>query len=66
MNNTETTKETEKRIIIAYASGYEHGHSDTAGGNFWGDGRSETHDTDASEWYDEAKDDGTFDRELSM
>ncbi len=61
-----TNDEIEKRIKIAYASGYEHGHHDTVEGRFYGNGRSETHDADASEWYDDAKDDGTFDRNLSI
>lgn len=61
-----TNEEMEKRIIIAYASGYEHGHGDTVDGNFDGDGRSEYHDGTAKTWYDDAKDHGVFDRELSI
>ena len=36
-----------KAIIIAYSSGYEHGHHDTVEGVFTGNGRSEMHDSDA-------------------
>lgn len=59
-------EEAEKRTIIAYASGYEHGHSDTVDGNFSGNGHSEEHDGIAKTWIDDARGHGVFDRELSL
>ena len=56
----------EKLLIIAYSSGYEHGHGDTVEGIFCGNGRSEEHDDIAREWLDYSMDDGTFDRELNL
>lgn len=59
-------KEIERLITIAYSNGYEHGHHDTVEGAFSGNGRSEEHDEDASDWLDDAWDDGTFDRKLNI
>jgi hypothetical protein len=58
--------EVKRMLIIAYSSGYEHGHHDTVEGAFSGNGRSEYHDADANEWLADAQDDGTFDRELIL
>ena len=58
--------EIKKMIVIAYSSGYEHGHNDTVEGVFWGNGRSETHDSDAKEWAESAVCDGTFDRDMEI
>lgn len=55
-----------KMLIIAYSSGYEHGHHDTVEGVFSGCGRSEHHDTDASLWLEEAMTGGTFEREIEI
>lgn len=55
-----------KLLIIAYSSGYEHGHHDTVEGQFWGDGKSQRHDSMASEWLAEAIPDGVFDRDLEL
>lgn len=52
-------------LIIAYSTGYEHGHHDTVEGHFWGNGRSEMHDSHAAEWLDDAISDGTFDRDVT-
>lgn len=52
-------------LIIAYASGYEHGHHDTVEGCFSGDGHDEAHDERAREWLDHALYDATFEREVT-
>ena len=56
----------EKRLIIAYSSGYEHGHHDTVEGQFWGDGQTKRHDEQSLDWLKEAQADGTFDREVEV
>jgi len=53
-------------LIIAYSSGYEHGHNDTVEGCFSGNGRPDEHDSDAEEWVDLALSDGTFRRGLNI
>ena len=60
------TSEVKRMLIIAYSSGYEHGHHDTVEGIFSGNGLSEDHDTDANEWLNTAENDGSLDRGLTL
>ena len=55
-----------KDLIIAYSGGYENGHNDTVDGFFYGNGRSEMHDSESKEWIDESLDNGVFNRELKI
>lgn len=59
-------KELKRRVLIAYADGYESGHANTLNSQngHLRDPDPDAFDKLAIEWYAEAIEDGTFDREL--
>ena len=56
----------QRELAIAYSAGYEAGHHDTVEGVFGDNGNPAMHDEAAWEWAEEAKSDGTFQRELDL